>query len=382
VIVDQLPTLARYYLVGSEAALQAAITLIESEGIIRNALLSSIEAHFDELDAPTVYALAGIIGSYCSSPEAARIVDRHSSQLLQDLPPAEQALPAPSDYPSEITGAISRFIFALLGDVDIHRRWRATHAARRFIEHGNDKVLPEFIATYTRMSDNQFRDPKAPFHWQASRLWLMIALARVCVDKPVKFTMHLPWFKSIVADASYPHLLLRSYALDVIDTVARLTGAPLDKTERTTLTKFVVGAVKRKSLPPEQYSRTVPMRNLEGKRFHFDSMDTLPYWYEPAARIFADLTGEEFVAEAERWIVDQWGVSEGFHRWDDDPRRHRMGSIQRTVMAHCHGKNDTTRFSNGMRCGVLSEATSRPDRSCVDPTTSTMTSKNGSHRPS
>lgn len=334
VIAEQLPNFARY-LASGHAILTKALPLVGSNDAIREALLTGIEAHFELLDAPTVYALAGIIGNACTAPQAAHIIERHTAQLLYDIPSDARILPDPSAIPDDVTNAIARFFFANLSDVDIHRRWRAAHAVRRWIVHCGNSALAALIATYPRTVEPQFRETTAPFHWNAARLWLMIAFGRAAVDVPDKFMPHLDWLKSVVTDATYPHLLVRTYAFDAVEVVCAATKTQLGKSERARLAKFVRGAVYPKALPKGQTYRAIHMRNMEGKRFPFDSMDTLPYWYEPAVRIFVDVTGEEFVAEAERWIVDQWGVTGFEHRWDTQPRRQKYGEGYDSM--HRHG---------------------------------------------
>jgi hypothetical protein len=43
-------------------------------------------------------------------------------------------------------------------------------------------------------------------------------------------------------------------------------------------------------------------------RFHFDAMDTLPYWYGPLAQVF-NLPLEQVIDRAEKWIVDYLGFT-------------------------------------------------------------------------
>lgn len=363
VVAAELPSFARY-LSSGHAVLNSALPLMGTEHTIRDVLLAGIEVHFEALDAATVYALAGLIGNACTAQEAASIIERHTSQMLDDLPNDVRPGALEPAIPSDVTSAIGRFFYANLSDVDIHRRWRAAHATRRWIAHGAEQALPSLIENYSRTSEPWFRETTAPFHWHAARLWLMIAIGRAAVDVPVKVMPHVDWLKSIVADTDYPHLLLRTYAFDVVDHVCSATGQALSRSDRASLTPFVRGAVKPKRLQSGQSYRTVHMRNQEGKRFPFDSMDTLPYWYEPAVRIFADVTGEEFVAEAERWIVDQWGVSNFEHRWDAQPRRqkygegfdtmHRHGSLPQRERYHTHLE------WHAMWCAMGSFLASRP----------------------
>jgi hypothetical protein len=363
IIAEQLPNFA-HYLASGHAILTKALPLVGSNDATRDALLTGVEAHFEAFDAATVYALAGIIGNACTARQAADIIKRHTSQLLEDIPSDARILPDPSVIPDNVTNAIARFLFANLSDVDIHRRWRAAHATRRWIVHGSDGALAALIGCYPRMVEPAFRETTAPFHWNAARLWLMMAVGRAAVDVPAKVLPHLDWLKSVVADTTYPHLLVCSYALDAIEGACSATKTKLTKAEHKRLASFVRGAVRPKALPKGQFYRPINMRNMEGKRFQFDSMDTLPYWYEPAARIFADVTGEEFVAEAERWIVDRWGVSGFENKWDTQPRRHKYGEGYDSM--HRHGSlPERERYHthlewHAMWCTIGSLLASRP----------------------
>jgi len=79
-------------------------------------------------------------------------------------------------------------------------------------------------------------------------------------------------------------------------------------------------------------------RHDETRRFDFDSMDTLPYWYTGALRSFADVSGEEFLDAAERWIVDRWGVVNNPWTWEAEPRKNRMSDYS---IDHRHGSQPT-----------------------------------------
>lgn len=363
VIAEQLPDFARY-LASGHAILTTALPLVGSNDAIREALLTGVEAHFEALDAPTVYALAGIIGNACTAPQAADILERHTRQLLDDIPSDARICPDPSAMPDNVTDAIARFLYANLSDVDIHRRWRAAHAAHRWIVHSSDGALAALISCYPRIVEPAFRDAAAPFHWNAARLWLLVAVGRAAVDVPAKVLPHLDWLKSVVTDTTYQHLLVRSYAFDAIESVCAATCTKFVKAERTRIASFVRGGVKPKSPPKGQFYRPINMWNMEGKRFQFDSMDTLPYWYERATRIFADVTGEEFIAEAERWIVDQWGVPGFEQRWDTQPRRHKYGEGYGST--HRHGSlPERERYHthlewHAMWCTIGSFLASRP----------------------
>ena len=73
---------------------------------------------------------------------------------------------------------------------------------------------------------------------------------------------------------------------------------------------------------------------------HFDTIDTIPYWYAPVLRSVAGLDGDEFLDEAKRWIVDVWGwnqsdvehaprLAQRFRidrEWKLSVRQHRSGT--------------------------------------------------------
>jgi hypothetical protein len=84
-------------------------------------------------------------------------------------------------------------------------------------------------------------------------------------------------------------------------------------------------------------------RDVPGKerRFHFDWVDTLPYWYDGAIRLFADVTREDFLDVAEQWIVETWGVRDEAWRWDDEKRRGRFSRRAYASMDHSHGSRPT-----------------------------------------
>ena len=94
---------------------------------------------------------------------------------------------------------------------------------------------------------------------------------------------------------------------------------------------------KKKPLPghPSQ-----PRKEL-ALRFHFDSVDTLRYWYEPASGIFADVSTNEVALVAERWILDRWKESAEVWRWADEPRKWRYPERDWHLWANDHGSMPT-----------------------------------------
>jgi hypothetical protein len=99
-------------------------------------------------------------------------------------------------------------------------------------------------------------------------------------------------------------------------------------------------------------------RKDDERRFKFDSMDTLPYWYEPLLRTFAQLGGERLLQEIEHWIIDSWGYSGDIRELAKERRRRRLESSDFTLIDHRHGSRPTLERLNthlewhGMWCAV------------------------------
>jgi hypothetical protein len=71
---------------------------------------------------------------------------------------------------------------------------------------------------------------------------------------------------------------------------------------------------------PRRRRKPHDRRLSDDRRYRFDTMDTIPYWYAPLARVFG-VPVDVIAAHAERWIVDRWGRSED--DWMTDVRELR-----------------------------------------------------------
>ena len=73
-------------------------------------------------------------------------------------------------------------------------------------------------------------------------------------------------------------------------------------------------------------------------------MDTLPYWYSGAIRTFADVSNEEFLDVAEKWIVDHWGVQGNTEGWIKEPRTDRFSGRSYSLLDHRNGTRPILAF--------------------------------------
>jgi hypothetical protein len=337
-VVNLLPGFSRW-LANGHSPLPA---MLERSGVpdhqICAALLEGMERHVDALDAPTVYALVGLVGRYCAPDDAAQVIARFADRLVQRIPVAERDNWDLTDIPTEAVGGVARFLYAFMGDVDVRIRWRAAHALRRLARLGDVGTLDKLVELYGRTSEPSYRKPDAPFYWLAARLWLVMALDRIAAETPSAVGRHGQRLLEIANDDEFPHILVRSFAKSAVCKLVESGTLALDLTQRNALKRANRSLVRRKK-GREPYSvgfKRYGYQECENRRFHFDSMDTLPYWYTGALRTFVDVSGEEFLDAAERWIVDRWGVQGNPWRWDDEPRQHRFSDHSLSSW-HSHG---------------------------------------------
>ena len=337
VVVDQLPGFSRW-LANGDSPLPA---LLEKAGVpahyISVALIEGMERHVDRLNAPTVYALIGLVGQYCEPEDAAQVIKRYADRLVQRIPAAERENWDLTNIPTEAVGGVARFLYALMGDVDVRIRWRAAHVARRLARLGDTSVIHKIVELYGRTSEPSFRQPDAPFYWLAARFWLMMTLDRIAAETPSVVGRHGQWLLEIASDNEFPHLLIRSFAKSATCKLVESGALVLDATQRDALQRANTSPVRRKKrrTPSRRDFNRYRQRERQERRFSFDPLDTLPYWYSGAVGRFADLDSEEFLDVAERWIVDHWGVQGEIWRWDQEPRQRRFSNY--SISSHSHG---------------------------------------------
>ena len=324
VVVEQLPGFSRF--LGYDR--RPLPDLLEKSGVpdqqIAAALIEGLERHVDTLNAPTIYALVGLVGKYCLPTEAAQVITRYANRLVQRITPSDREKWDTTDVPTNIAESMARYLYALMGDVDVRSRWRAAHAIRSLVRLGDFSVIDGLLPLYDRTSEVSYRLPDAPFYWLAARLWLMITLDRISDETPLAVKTHGKRILKIATDDNFPHILVRAFAKSAVSKLVATGIMHISSTQRKALKRANTSQVPRKKARSLSYNvgfDKYAYKQREERRFHFNTMDTLPYWYSRAMRHFADVDRETFLDAAERWIVDRWGVRNNPWQWDQEPRK-------------------------------------------------------------
>jgi hypothetical protein len=357
VIETRLPEFARYLHHGEET-LPKALRLTGLTGSeVRELVLRGIEKHVDSFGADSIFALIGLIGEELDPTDAAELTQWYATRLASRVGEEDRDQVAPEEsLPKGASEAVARFIFAYLGDFDLRMRWRAAHAVRRLARLDDQPPLLALISEYGRKDESTFRGRGLPFYWLAARLWFVIAWDRVSLEKPQLGGSAGELLLRVALDDDFPHPLVRGFAKTACEKLLAAGVVSL-----TTEQVAALRAVNETPLPRQkstgQVARHLPESD-EGRRFKFDWMDTLPYWYRPMLSSFANVDGERFLREVERWIVDVWGYSGDVRDFDKERRRGRFEDRNWTLSSNRHGTNPTLeRLNNhlewhGMWCAA------------------------------
>lgn len=359
VIAARLPDFIRYIAHG-ETSLPRALerTGLNSTQIV-DLLLRSVELHGQALGGDQIFAMSGLIGEHLDPFSAGRLGEWYARRLADRIEPNDRdQIWLEAEVPAAVTTAVARLLYACMGDYDVRVRWRAAHAVRRLARLGAAPVLNAFIAEYGRREEKLFRSPHLDFYWIAARLWFVIAWDRIVGEVPQFGVLAGPKLLSIARDEDFPHLLVQSFARDAC---LKLLAAGQLALEPSAIRELE--GVARSHLLPQPVPKGRPHGRRghasdEGRRFHFDPMDSIPYWYDPMLDAFADVSQDQLLATAEHWIIDRWGYPGDIRRFEAERRRHRFSDRDWSLTSNRHGSNPTLERLNthlewhGLWCAV------------------------------
>lgn len=339
IVAQRLPdfSAARHW--GQEADILPA--MLSGSGLssdqICEALLEGLELHANKWDAASVYGMLAVLAHQITPSEAAEALTRHLDKEVADLKHHDDALDR-LGIPVSTNESIARLIYAMLGDADLRVRWNAAHALRAAGRLGQNAIIDAVVTQWDRLVEPDFRDPKAQFFWLAARLWLLIALERVAEGSPAAVANQGRRLFKIATNTEFPHLLCQHFAKGSVVALIRAGHLRLSAAETSLL-----DGVAKSVLPPipstghKGFGR---FAEQDGRRFRFDSTDTLPYWYDEPLQLFADVSGNEFLDVAESWILDRWKAEADSWMWINERKQHRFRN-EHSASSHRHGSLPT-----------------------------------------
>ena len=276
---------------------------------LKRTLVTAVERNAQETGLWGLLKYAAALVNVLPEEQAGEVFDWYVSELngqikIQEESGARHDIPL-SDLPETPDEIAASLLYRFLGDVDVRIRWRAAHSVRAFVRLGQNEVVRNLLKRALSPRPFAYVFGDIPFHELTARMFLAITLARVAFEAPESIA---PLGKDILrlATDGPPHVLIAHHvkrALTQLLETEEIDGVPADQVKAL--------ASPSKSHVPQPENGRIPsfdhMTNQDHVRFHFDPMDTLPYWYSSALEIFTDVSPEDFLARADYWIVDRWG---------------------------------------------------------------------------
>jgi hypothetical protein len=233
-------------------------------------VLRVVGRSLERLDPPTLFATA-------SQLAVALERDERAALLAWSLEGLESELVVAPELPAEPAEVLASFMWSLFGAPDKATRWRAAHVTRALITAGDAPLARALLERRPRRDAGPFASETLPFHWLSAQVWTLMVIARVARDKPECVVALASELAAIARDKEWPHVGVREFARRGALRVAEaLPGA---------LAPELVGELQLANIPrackrerADYFHRTARSdRDYDTERFHFDSMDTLPY---------------------------------------------------------------------------------------------------------
>jgi hypothetical protein len=222
-----------------------------------------------------------------------------------------------SDDPVE---AVAGLLWARLGAADARTRWRAAHAVRRAVDLGRPEVFDSLMARIEAADAGPFHDARTPFHFLNAKLWLLLAAARIGLDRPERLRPHQTALEAIALSAALPHALIREVAASALKALA--TVLPKDEADALqdrirSVNRSPFKAKHRKNFfHADVYSKTPEDYVRQGADFHFD-YDFSKYQIMDVANLFGTHqyeVADRIAAWVRRWApeaTDMWSPRGG-----------------------------------------------------------------------
>jgi len=213
-----------------------------------------------------------------------------------------------ADYKPELSqddsldSCIANFIWRLLGHKDKGVRCKASHVILRSGFAGSLKIVEQISILYQQPLSQNFVDKRNYFFIESARLWYLATCLRIGKHNPKLLIPLFDFFKSIAYAEGVVHALHRRIAKNICLQIAPYCDS--QEIERLTFCDQCMfsDSHTEKMSQYQRKSKTPPKW-----KFDFDTMDTLSYWYDDLAELFA-CTEEDIATECDYFIA-QFGIT-------------------------------------------------------------------------
>jgi hypothetical protein len=145
-------------------------------------------------------------------------LERFTSMAALDLPEefADGSWRVDLATDEEPLPSIAGLLWVRLGSPSAADRWRAAHAVRRLVAMGHGEVIDALAARFDSDKASPFQDQQLPFFCLHARFWLLLALARIAIDRPEAVLSTRTLLERIAFDTEVPHAGMQAFAADAL----------------------------------------------------------------------------------------------------------------------------------------------------------------------
>jgi hypothetical protein len=298
---------------GQAKATLAKVLALDCIGDPAGLVIRVVGASLERLPPFALYETASELALRLDSKQRAEFL-RWSLQELRSEPVEVPTLPEAREE------VLAGLLWSLFASPDKVTRWRAAHVARDLIAQGDEKLARALYQRTKSHDGGPFVAPGLPFYWHSAQEWALMTIARVARDTPARIVTLAPELASAAHKRDWPHVATREFARLGALSIAEAVPGTLSPQEVAELHFANSPRACRLERERHTYRTGHGNRDYQTERFHFDSMDTLPYVYGPFGERFG-LDVDEVCERAECWILERLGFTGERIR---DPRVERM----------------------------------------------------------
>jgi len=194
----------------------------ELTGVPKHALALELIKVFAALDwsvpAVTWIGLATIIINNTDEGHGqaalSRLLTSSAAQLTDTVPDGPwQRGYYPADNLLTVTTGL---VWQSLASPRASERWLAAHTMHTFARLECWEVIDALVKRFGDRDSKAFQAPELPFYYLHSRLWLLIALARIAHDAPEATAKHEAMLRSVALNPKQVHVAMRYFAAQAL----------------------------------------------------------------------------------------------------------------------------------------------------------------------
>ena len=154
-------------------------------------------------------------------------LERFTSMAALDLPEdiGDGSWRTDLASPEEPLPSITGLLWMRLGSPNAADRWRAAHAVRRLIGMGQEDAISALTERFDSDNAGPFQDQRLPFFFLHARFWLLVAIARIALDRPQAVLVTRGLLERIAFDTEMAHAGMQAFAADGLRALLQVVPA-------------------------------------------------------------------------------------------------------------------------------------------------------------